>query len=259
MAQHAARLLLILSVLCLWISACGDDAAQTAGQPESPAGQSQQEQPDVEQSPLRERVLDIPTAVIGEHLVRQPIEAGLSDWLLASRDPVLAELPRRARFASGNLYSAAADSPTGETFWLHIFTDDTFAGARQWVEYAAAQDPSDDGSLARELVRHHERYAASRVEPPQLGEAATAVELLHGHSGICVRSHLLVFAQDGVVIFLFASIEITGEPDQSVQMPSGAADNCDLSRAAGALTETRSIGRWISDWLADDPEGAAGP
>lgn len=265
MAEHAARLLLVLSAVCLWITACGGGEAQTAEQSESPQDQQQvqvqgqEEQSDAEESPLRERVLDIPAAVIGDHLVRQPIEAGLSDWLLASRDPVLAELPERARFASGNLYSAAADSPTGETFWLHIFTDETFEGAMQWVEYAAEQDPSDDGSLARELVRHHERYAASRLETPELGEAALAVELLHGHSGICVRSHLLVFAQEGVVMFLFASIEITGEPNPSLRMPSGAADNCDIARAAAALTDNRSIARWISEWLADDDAGVDGP
>ncbi len=259
MAEHAARLLLVLSVVCLWISACGGDEAQTAEQTETPQVEEQEEQSDAEASGLRERVLDIPAAVIGEHLVRQPIEAGLSDWLLASRDPVLAELPERARFASGNLYSAAADSPTGETFWLHIFTDETFEGATAWVEYAAEQDPSDDGSLARELVRHHERYAASRMETPELGEAALAVELLHGHSGICVRSQLLVFAQDGVVMFLFASIEITGEPNGSLRMPSGAADNCDIARAASALTDDRSIARWISEWLADDDAGDDGP
>ena len=244
--------LFALALLALAAVACG-------GEPSIPqqamTEQQSQESQSEDDEPLRERVLEIPANVIGAHLSKQPIEAGLSDWLLASRDPVLADLPERALFASGNLYSAATDSPTGETFWLHVYTDNTFTGATEWVEYVAVQSPSDEDSLARELVRHHDRYTAEALPNPELGDASAAVELLHGHRGICVRSRLLVFAQDGVIVFLFGSIEITGDPDQSAQLPSGAADNCDVSRAEAALTDSLSIAQWISDWLADVPSG----
>lgn len=252
---RVAGLLLALAALTFWSVSCGDDGMDST--PEPPQQQSQEEQITQQQeAPLRERVLEIPEDVVGAHLTKQPIEAGLSDWLLAARDPVLAELPERALFASGNLYSAASDSPTNETFWLHIYTDDTFDGATQWVEYVAAQSPAEDDSLPRELVRHHDRYTAMALPDPGIGDASLAVQLLHGHSGICVRSQLIVFAQDGVIVFLFTSIEITGESSATAQTPSGAADNCDISLADAVLTDTISIARWISGWLIDVPSSS---
>ncbi len=224
-------------------------AADACGEPEQPDGavpNEGQQETEVE-SELQNGsagdanggfTLEVP---IGRHLESTEIEVGLQFWLEASEDPIVAALPGRAEASVGVLYQPSLDSPTGETFWIHVYTDRSRDDAIDWVRHLASQPPS----LARIIVPQHELFDASFREAPIVGDASVLIELHHGHSGGCWQSALLVFAQNGVIVFMKRVIEVTREGAAG----SGAA-SCDNSEAIFPLTDVNGIAHSISEQLA---------
>ncbi len=243
-------------------SASDETPQQTQTQQEQAESQLESQQASAGQPAVRERVLNVTSAEVGAHLRKAPYDVPLPSWLLALDDPILQDLPKRALAESGNFYSKADDSPTGESLWLHVFTDESHEQASDWVRYLAMQPLALFEFL---LVEEQQLFAATFLPDPNIGDVALSIELLHGHSHICLRSHLLVFAQDGVLVFLFTSLELTAVSQQSgVSRQSGQrrpvggnpAEQCDRSRAAAALTDNVAIARIISGWLSEDPSAS---
>jgi hypothetical protein len=256
--------LLELVIVCLAAAAaltalagCGHD--QGSGATAAQEAQSQdQGQPEADQSEsepaeqvVRERELRVTSEDVGAHLEEKSYAAGLPSWLEASEDRTLSSLPGRALASSGIAFSPSDDSPTEETLWLHVFTDQSKEAATEWVKYVASQPPQ----LAGVIVPHHELFDASFLPAPLVGDASVAVELFRGHSGICVRSTLLVFAQERVLVFLFNSIEITRDVVDSARTNAGGGlpAHCDAQAVAGRLTDIDAIAHLISGRLSADP------
>ena len=199
----------------------------------------------------REREFTFTSADVGAHLEEKSYEVGLPFWLEASGDETLASLPMRALASSGIFFSPTPESATQETLWLHVFTDAAVDSAVDWVKYAGSQPQA----LASAIVWHHDLFEIRLAPAPVVGDAAVSLELFHGHSGLCLRSGLLVFAQSGVLVFLFNSVEITSRTDGSQTATSGGGipRQCEVERAAERLTEIEAIGHLISERLSSDP------
>ena len=247
-----AAVLSVLAVAAV-LSACGGDEDDAVEPPAEPPAQSESQNANEEsaeqseEETVRERVLTLTSADAGEHLEARSYAAGLPSWLEASEDRMLSSLPGRALAVSGIVFSPSGDSPTGETLWLHVFTDESAEAASDWVKYAASQPPQ----LVSVIVPHHELFEARFMPAPLVGDASVAIELFHGHSGICVRSALLVFAQEGVLVFLFNSIEITsGNVGAAVRSGGGIPSQCEVGRAANRLTDVEAIADLISERLS---------
>ena len=247
---------LILVAATLMLGSCSDDGANVPVQPQAAPEEQEQDQnsPVVDQpaeQTVRERQLTITSADVGAHLEEKSYAAGLPSWLEASEDRSLSSLPGRSLTSSGIAFSPSDESPTGETFWLHVFTDQSEDSAADWVKYVASQPPD----LAGVIVPHHRLFAASFLPAPLVGDASVAIELYRGHSGICVRSALLVFAQGRDLVFLFTSIEITTDDNGSTQADTriGLPAHCDQSAVDTRLTDIDAIARLISERLSADP------
>ena len=259
MAVRTAWLgLLGLAACCaLVFAACGEGDGAGVAEPGGPQPQAAN-QPDAAEQPVqpdgdtvRERVLTVTSADVGAHLEPRSYAAGLPSWLEASEDRMLSSLPGRALAVSGIAFSPSDDSPTEETLWLHVFTDESAESAADWVKYVASQPPQ----LVSVIVPHHELFDAGFLPAPVVGDASVAIELLHGHGGICVRSVLLVFAQGHVLVFLFNSIEITSSAPSSrtAQAEGGIPQQCELPRASERLTDIEAVAHLISERLTSEP------
>lgn len=233
-----------LIVLVAYIVACGG-GSDANGQPPQPSAQEtvpsspSQQQPNME--PAGRIVLVISPDDVGAHLEATESWPGLAYWLEGSDDPSIAAMPTRAQTSSGRLFVPSPGSSTEETFWLHVFTDVSTQSAVDWVKYLASQPPT----LAHLIVPHHELFNASFRPAPLIGDTAVSIELLHGHSGGCWRSVLLVFAQAGVIVFLNSAIELPQLPAAATR-PT-AAERCDLVSAPTPLTNVEAIGLLISE------------
>ena len=252
--RRAWRGLFALMAGCLIaVTACGGErpGPPDQSQPPTPAEQQDgdgqpQSQPDGEM--VRERVLTVTSDDVGAHLEPRSYAAGLPSWLEAAEARELSTLPGRALAVSGIAFSPSDDSPTEETLWLHVFTDESEESAVDWVKYVGSQPPE----LMSIIVPHHELFAASFLPAPVVGDISIAIELYHGHGGICVRSSLLVFAQERVLVFLFNSIEITGQrPD--TQAEGALPAHCEVRQVASRLTDINAIAQLISERLSVDP------
>ena len=190
--------------------------------------------------------LVIPNEVVGLHLVPTDIHVPVDLLLAASEDPVLAAWPARTRASVGTLFQPSEDSPTEESFWLHVFTDQTSEAAIEWVDYLAAQPPT----LAGFLVPHHDVFEARFRPPPEVGDTGAAIVLLHGHRGGCWRSELVVFAQDRRVVLLRNTFEITTDEIGAASAGSAAGELCDETKSARQLTDLDAIAQFISEQLA---------
>ena len=250
-------LLGLLACCALALTACGDDGDVTDPEPSGTELQveEQTENPDQAAQPdgdaMRERVLTVTSEDVGAHLEPRSYAAGLPSWLEASEDPNLSSLPGRSLAVSGIAFSPSDDSPTEETLWLHVFSDESEESATDWVKYLASQPPQ----LASVIVPHHELFDARFLPSPVVGDASVAIELFHGHSGICVRSALLVFARGAVLVFLFNSIEITSATvaSQTAQSAGLIPQHCEVELAANRLTDIDSIAHLISERLSTEP------
>ena len=251
-ASRVAACLVVAASIVL--GACGDgDDAEVPVEPEVAAQEDQQaedtpvESAD-EQAELAVRELIVTSEDVGAHLEERSYAAGLPSWLEESEDEVLSSLPGRALPSSGVAFSPSDESATGETFWLHVFTDRSEESAADWVKYVASQPPE----LAGVIVPHHRLFAARFLPAPLVGDASVAIELYRGHSGICVRSALLVFAQGRELIFLFSSIEITRDVDDSSAAAggNGVPAHCDLGAVDGLLTDIDGIAHLLSARLS---------
>lgn len=247
---------LILFAVTLLLSSCGDDDSTVPVPPQvAPEVEEEEEDSVVVDQPaeqiVRERQLTITSADVGAHLEEKSYAAGLPSWLEASEDRSLSSLPGRSLTSSGIAFSPSDESPTGETFWLHVFTDQSEESAADWVKYVASQPPD----LAGVIVPHHRLFASSFLPAPLVGDASVAIELYRGHAGICVRSALLVFAQGRDLVFLFTSIEITTDDNGSAQDGAriGLPAHCDLTAVDTRLTDIDAIARLISERLSADP------
>ena len=237
------------------VVACGGDGEE--GQPDPGQTQAQvvtDEDPPQGQSvgqDVREWEFSVASADVGSHLQEKSYAAGLPSLLEASEDRMLSSLPGRALASSGIHFSDSEDSPTGETLWLHVFTDQSAETAVEWVKYLASQPPS----LIGILVPHHELFEASFQPAPLVGDASVAIQLLHGHTGICVSSTLLVFAQTRVLILLFNSIEITSDMPEtpSAEVGEGVPAHCQIMAADDRLTDLEGIARLISERIPTAP------
>ncbi|MDE2986837.1 MAG: hypothetical protein OXT70_02140 [Chloroflexota bacterium] len=247
---------LILFTVTLLFSSCGDDDSSVPDQPQTvPEVQEEDVDPPVVEQPaeqtVRERQLTVTSADVGAHLEEKSYAAGLPSWLEASEDRSLSSLPGRSLTSSGIAFSPSDESPTGETFWLHVFTDQSEESAADWVKYVASQPPD----LAGVIVPHHRLFASSFLPAPLVGDASVAIELYRGHAGICVRSALLVFAQGRDLVFLFTSIEITTDDTAPADGGGriGLPAHCDESAVDTRLTDLNAIAELISERLAADP------
>ena len=259
MAGRSSWLWLLGLVACvaLVLTACGGD--EQVGNPEQPRSEQQTQsqtqseeqsaQPDGDM--VQERVLTVTSEDVGAHLEPRSYAAGLPSWLEASEDSMVSSLPGRALAVSGIAFAPSDDSPTEETLWLHVFSDEQEASAADWVKYLASQPPQ----LASVIVPHHELFDAEFLPSPVVGDASVAIELFHGHSGICLRSELLVFAQGAVLVFLFNSIEITSDAagSQTSQSDGVIPQQCEIEQAGTRLTDIDAIANLISDRLSTEP------
>ena len=240
----------VLVSLCALL--CVAIAAAACGGPDPPPraeGNGQTDQVDPENPsqsqlnvmPDRGFTLEVPFDAIGGHLEATEIEVGLRFWLEASEDEQVAALPGRAKASVGVLFQPSLDSPTEETFWIHVYTDQSREMAIDWVRHLASQPPA----LARIIVPQHELFDAGFREAPNVGDASVLIELHHGHSAGCWRSALLVFAQNGVIVFMKSVIEVT----RTNAVGAGAA-TCDDSNAIAPLTDINRIAFAFSEQLA---------
>ncbi len=171
---------------------------------------------------------------VGDHLEETEFEVDLQSELEASEDAELVALPGRSKDSAGKLYSPSQNSPTEESFWIHVFTDQSMEAAIEWVRYLASQPPAS----ARIIVpQNHDLFAAAFQGAPNVGEASVSIELLHGHSTRCWRSALLVFAQNGVIVFMKSALPI--------------GNTCDDSAAIAPLTDMNQVAFDISEQLAE--------
>lgn len=226
---------------------------------QSPPGQEEQvtDLPEEEEAePDEGYTLEVPIEYVGEHLEPTEIEASVDLLLEASEDATIAALPGRAKGSTGKLFQPSVDSPTQESFWLHVFTDQSPTDAIDWVEHLRSQPPE----LSRFLSPHLEIFQAAFLGDPAVGDASVSIELLHGHSNGCWRTNLLVFAQDGIVVLLRNAIEVTRESDDathgatqgSTQAVGSGADLCVGPDELAPLTDIVTIAKAISDRLYSD-------
>ncbi|MYB23418.1 MAG: hypothetical protein F4066_03630 [Chloroflexi bacterium] len=233
----------LIVVACV-AAACGD-AQPTDGSDSNGDAQVTETENGDQAEPASEAngglTLEVPRHRIGRHLEPTEIEVGLQFWLEASEDSIVAALPGRAEASVGVLYQPSLDSPTGETFWIHVYTDRSREDAIEWVRHLASQPPS----LARIIVPQHELFDARFREAPIVGDASVLIELHHGHSGGCWQSALLVFAQNGVIVFMKSVIEATREG-----AAGGGGASCADSGSISPLTDITGIAEAISEQLS---------
>lgn len=182
----AAACAALLTAVCL--AGCGGQA---------PAAPPQQAPAQPAEPPTQ--VLVLTEADVGRHLKATDWAVGVMEWIGELQDRTLAALPRRALWNDGRIFVPTAESASGETFWLHVVTDQSAEQAQAWVRYLAAQPPS---AALGFTSPEHRLFEAVRGEPPQLGGAALAVRLLHGNAGGRYRTELIIFAQDGAIVIL---------------------------------------------------------
>ena len=186
----AARLVALGLVvgLAIWLAACSEPA---------PPVQQQPAQPEPEPPPTQ--VLVLSEDDLGGHLKATEWAAGVMEWIAELQDPTLSALPRRALWNDGRIFVPSADSPSGETFWLHVFTDESPQSAQAWVRYLASLPPD---AVLNFTSPEHRLVEAAYIDPPNVGSAALAVELLHGNAGGRFRTEVIVFAQQAAIVIL---------------------------------------------------------
>lgn len=247
--------LIVGGLIGVAIAGCGNGSDGSSPGLPNPDEQRQadaQAQPSQsEEQVVREREFTITSADVGAHLEEKSYEVGLPYWLEASGEPELAALPARALASSGIFFSPSPESTTEETLWLHVFTDESDDSAVDWVQFVA----SAPESLASAIVWHHELFAARLIPAPLVGDDSVSVEMFHGHSGLCLRSGLLIFAQERVLVFLFNSIDITIATDGPQPAPGddGIPAQCAVGGAVKRLTDNDAIALVISERLSADP------
>ena len=190
-AASAAALLttlILVAATAIWLAACSEPA---------PPVQQQPAQPEPEPPPTQ--VLVLSESDLGGHLKATEWAAGVMEWIAELQDPTLAALPRRALWNDGRIFVPAADSPSGETFWLHVFTDESPQSAQAWVRYLASLPPD---AVLNFTSPEHRLVEAVYTDPPNVGSAALAVELLHGNAGGRFRTEVIVFAQQAAIVIL---------------------------------------------------------
>ena len=144
-------------------------------------------------------------------------------------DPNLSSLPERALNSDGTLMQPSPQAETGETFWMHVFSDVSAESAAEWVRYLASLPP---GTALAFINSQHQLFGSDFRSPPELGDAAMSVELLHGHEGGRWITQLVVFAQDAAIVFVKSSRRQEFE----------------------ALTDIDAVARLISERLRAAPE-----
>ena len=240
----AAGLIAIVALIAATGSGCNEN-----GQPPDPTPQvdppTEQPPPDLPVTQVLEPsegfTLEVPDEVVGEHLESTGISVPLELLLQEADDPQVGALSRRAKESVGLLYQPTTDSPTQETFWFHVITDEAQQSATDWVKYLASQPPA----LMRFIVPHPELFSAEFRPTPVVGDAAVSIQLISGHSGGCWLSELLVFAQRNALVFLKNAIEITSQDGNAE-----GGGHCDETRAQSQLTDIDAIARLISERLS---------
>ena len=208
MGRLGAALALVL--VALLGGGCGGEptppppqqAQQSEPDDQSPAqaGSSNPAQQETPAPPVL--TIDLTAADIGPHLEETTLLAGLPLDLAEMSDPVLSDLPQRARASAGKLMQPSSQAETGETFWMHVFSDLSAQSATEWVQHLAGLPAGT--ALAFTSPQH--QLFESRFRPlAALGDAAVSVELLHGHEGGRWLTQLVVFAQDGAIVFVKSS------------------------------------------------------
>lgn len=192
-ARRAATAAALLLTAALALAACESN-------PPAPPQQQLQPQPQTI-VPVPQQLPPLTPDDVGSHLEATDWVAGVADWVSSMPDPVLAALTRRALWNDGRIF-VPADGATGESFWIHIFTDISPQSAQAWVRYLAAQPP--DTALAF-TSPEHALVNAIPFDPPAVGSAALAVRLLHGNAGARYRTEIIVFSHGAAVIFLRSS------------------------------------------------------
>ena len=153
-----------LVVIALTIGACGEPEPPGRCRSEWCASKRPKAESERQNGSAEEAnggfTLEVP---IGQHLESTEIEVGLQFWLEGIRGS-----GRRRAAGAGPKHrsecciSPSLDSPTGETFWIHVYTDQSRDDAIDWVRHLASQPPS----LARIIVPQHELFDARFREAP---------------------------------------------------------------------------------------------
>ena len=243
----AVGLIAIVVLIAASGSGCNGNGQPPDSTPQvdTPAEQSTPDPP--EQSVLEPSdgfTLDVPGEVVGEHLESTGISVPLDLLLQEADDPLVGALASRSLASEGLLYQPTMDSPTQETFWVHVITDESQQSATDWVKYLASQPPA----LMRFIVPHPELFSAQFRPTPVVGDTAVSIQLISGHSGGCWLSELLVFAHRNRVVFLKNAIAITVQDTNS-----GGGGLCDETRAQSQLTNIEAIALVISEVLSTPP------
>ncbi len=240
----AAGLIAIVSLMTATVSACNGNGQQPDPTPQvdPPTGQPPLDLPVTQVlNPIEGFTLEIPDEVVGDHLESTGISVPLDLLLQEADDQLVSALPRRREESVGLLYQPTLDSPTQETFWVHVITDRSQQAATDWVKYLASQPPT----LMGFIVPHPELFSAEFRPTPVVGDAAVSIRLISGHSGGCWLSELLVFAQRNALVFLKNAIEITSQDGNAE-----GGGQCDETRAQSQLTDIDAIARLISERLS---------
>jgi len=241
-----------LLVCCLTaMTACGN-----GGEPGIPAQamsgsqaqiQTGVEVPQSQSADASERELGV---AVGDHLVEESLQAGLAVWLERSEDTTIHALPERALGSSGLSYGHSEQSPTDEVLWIHVFTDESKGAATDWVNYVG----SNPEQLVKDITPHQTVFDVRVLSLSQVGDASVSIQVFRGNDVLCIYSLLMVFAQDGVIFFLYNSMEITSSVDNSAPSgnESGIRDYCDVAVAETRLTDVDGIAADLSEQLSSD-------
>ena len=251
-----------VAALAVVVAACDSEAEPFRPGPPQPEQQSELvgggDDPNPQPSwQPRIRELILTSDDVGSHLEGQQYEANLRSWLESSEDSKIADLPKRvpAEASSGIVFSPSQESVTDETLWVHVFTDQSVQLAIDWVEHVA----SGSAQVASVVVPRLQLFGASFLPAPSVGAVSVSIEMLYGHSNNCWHSVLLMFAQEGVLVFLLSSIEITREEDGSTEAASddGLPLHCNVAATTNRLTDVDAIAWLISERLSEEPADSA--
>lgn len=200
---------LALGLAAWFAAACGGEPNASPPRPQTQVSTPQpQEQPQQQTSTPEQAAappvvtFELNAADIGPHLEDTTLFPGLPLDLAEMSDPVLSALPDRARRSEGRLMQPSPQAETGETFWMHVFSDVSAESAVAWVSHLASLPA---GTALAFTSPQHQLFGSEFRPLSGLGDAVVSVELLHGHEGGRWLTQLVVFAQNGAIVFVKSS------------------------------------------------------
>ena len=217
------------------------DPATADPEEQSLPGQQSQQAPDddpPDRPPPPERVaaiVEVHTNDLPDGFDPIPFYADIPGLLRESPDGHLAAIGLRAAvpgFAAGQGF---ANNQTGELIFVVTIMMESAAAARDAVDYIATRDALQ----VMQLVEPSDTlFASDRRPDPQLGASAIRYALRYGveEGGLRTRdvaTELVIFAQDGSLLFLQRSVNVTGSEIST----AGDDTEVDLLALGGILAQ----------------------